>query len=81
MKIRVSGFDAEILSTLFHLMRYMPPPQNGELPRRINNYSKNPCPPCLGETLRRGFFVERRFSWFWCESDEFMPVSSENQIR
>jgi hypothetical protein len=30
---------------------------DGAPPRRINNYSKTPCPLCLGEGLKQESFV------------------------
>jgi len=36
---------------------------------------KVPAPQCLAEALMRESRVWRRFSWFGCEPDQFMPVS------
>jgi hypothetical protein len=60
MKIVVFRYDAEIDTPQFIWYDECPP--DGAPQWRINNYSKTPCPPCLGEALRRESFVWGRFS-------------------
>jgi hypothetical protein len=58
LKIVVPGFDAGIASTLFiwcdeYRRRKTGHPRGGSIP-----IQKIPCPPSLGEALRRESFVE-----------------------
>ena len=42
---------------------------------------KTPCPPCLGEALRRESFVLGRFSWFRCERIGSCPFLQSQKIH
>ena len=57
------------------------PKQGAPAAVQISENSKN-ClaPPCLGEALKRDTVVTIRFSWFLCEPDRFMPVSTEPNL-
>jgi hypothetical protein len=81
MKIEIFSYDTRFFLNTPPFTMIAAAPE-GSPPRRISNkqFKKNPCPPCLGEALRRCSIVYITIFMVFCANTLSMPVSTEPNL-